>query len=310
MPSSSLISAEFTKKTKIPITSDDTRSEAKLRLAVDHTKRTLSASAGAASCSVESLKDGIDFSGSINRLRFDLLLAAFYTQITGHISALLESARLQKEQVHEIMFVGGSAGLTGLVEKVGFFFGESSGVIIRDDIDPSEALVKGSVLQAKLLLEISTEGPLHAATAEDDHSIATANTSSYPIGIVFPGDHDEALLSLVVIPAETPLPVRRTVRVGVSKHDGAVGFEVWEGVEVVKVVQSENKPAVKGDDDEEDEEDEEEAKEVVVEKKAFIRALKLAVNGDKLDIRISLDVEGKLEVEARESGGSDWVRAA
>ncbi len=71
---------EFTKKTKTPLTvcpastPIDRRAEAKPRLAVEHTKRTLSTSPGAAACSVESLKDGIDFTGSINRLRFDVEL--------------------------------------------------------------------------------------------------------------------------------------------------------------------------------------------------------------------------------------------
>lgn len=44
----------------------DRHAEAKLRLAIKHTKRTISASPGAATYSVESLKDGFDFTGSIN----------------------------------------------------------------------------------------------------------------------------------------------------------------------------------------------------------------------------------------------------
>ena len=76
---------DFTKKTKTPLTvcssnpsTADARAEAKLRLAVEHTKRTLSASPGAATCSVESLKDGVDFTGSINRMRFDMLVRPIY----------------------------------------------------------------------------------------------------------------------------------------------------------------------------------------------------------------------------------------
>ncbi|EJD46476.1 actin-like ATPase domain-containing protein [Auricularia subglabra TFB-10046 SS5] len=69
---------EFMKKTKTPLVlpaqnEEDARAERKLRLAVDATKRTLSAGVGgAAACSVESLKAGLDLAGSINRLRFDL----------------------------------------------------------------------------------------------------------------------------------------------------------------------------------------------------------------------------------------------
>jgi hypothetical protein len=51
----------FTKNNKAPLRVcpaaqvSEKRPEAKLRLAVEHTKRTLAASAGAATCSVESL---------------------------------------------------------------------------------------------------------------------------------------------------------------------------------------------------------------------------------------------------------------
>jgi heat shock protein 1/8 len=60
---------EFTKKTKValdlPCGEDaspmDKRAEAKLRLAVEHTKRSLSASSGAATCAVVS---GAIFAGT------------------------------------------------------------------------------------------------------------------------------------------------------------------------------------------------------------------------------------------------------
>ena len=75
---------EFTKKTKTPLTvapatdPEDKRAEAKLRLAVEHTKCMWSASPGAATYSVESLKDGLDYTGSINHLLFDLEVWTIY----------------------------------------------------------------------------------------------------------------------------------------------------------------------------------------------------------------------------------------
>ena len=71
---------DFTKKTKTlwtvcpSINISDKRAESKLRLAVEHIKITISASPGAAICSVESLKDGMDYSGSINRMKFDMVV--------------------------------------------------------------------------------------------------------------------------------------------------------------------------------------------------------------------------------------------
>lgn len=303
---------EFTKKTKIPITAADTRSEAKFRLAVEHTKRTLSASAGPASCSVESLKDGVDFSGSINRLRFDLLLAPFYGRVIGHIVELLDRASVQKEQIQEVLLIGGSAGLTGLADKLEAFFGEESGPTIRGDVDPSEALVKGAVLQAKLLVEIPTEDPLYALVAEDDHGFRSVNATSRPIGLVFPGDENKDTIPLIVIPSETPLPARRIVRFGVRNANGAAYFEVWEGVEVVKGIVGESVKSkdiqTEGSEDG-DEDGEDELREVTVEKKLLIKALKVDIQGEKVEVRVDVGDQGVVKVGAREAGKKEWVWA-
>jgi heat shock protein 1/8 len=121
---------EFTKKNKValdlPCGPDasvaDKRAEMKLRLAVEHTKRSLSASTGAATCAVvsrwvellrvhailtfrriqESLKGGMDLSASINRMRFDSLASAVYRRIGDNIKVALEQARLDIAQVDEV----------------------------------------------------------------------------------------------------------------------------------------------------------------------------------------------------------------
>ncbi len=101
---------EFTKKTKvaleIPCGPDsspaDKRAEAKLRLAVEHTKRSLSASSGAATCAVESLKEGMDLSAAINRMRFDGLAAGVYRQVGAKVKSVIEECGLDIAQVDEV----------------------------------------------------------------------------------------------------------------------------------------------------------------------------------------------------------------
>lgn len=101
---------EFTKKTKVALTipcaesssQADKRAEAKLRLAVEHTKRSLSASSGAATCAVESLKDGMDLSGSINRMRFDGLAAPVYRKVADKAKAVIAEAGLDISQIDEV----------------------------------------------------------------------------------------------------------------------------------------------------------------------------------------------------------------
>ena len=51
----------------------DKCAEAKLGLTIESSKRTISASPEAATCSVGSLKDGVDYTGSIYHMRFDIV---------------------------------------------------------------------------------------------------------------------------------------------------------------------------------------------------------------------------------------------
>ncbi|KAK7457069.1 Hsp70 protein that interacts with Zuo1p [Stygiomarasmius scandens] len=53
---------------------------------------TLSASPGVATCSVESLKDGVDFTGSVKRMPFDMLIRPIYQHIANSVADLLNEA--------------------------------------------------------------------------------------------------------------------------------------------------------------------------------------------------------------------------
>ncbi|KAG8686304.1 Hsp70 protein that interacts with Zuo1p, partial [Ceratobasidium sp. 394] len=147
---------EFTKKSKIPVTlpctepgTPDQRADAKMRLAIEHTKRTISAGPGAAACAVESLKEGEDFSGTLNRLRFDLLVDRVYASVLREVAALLESVGTDPTLVDEVLLVGGSAALPGLADRLAGLFGETTA--IRGELDPSQLLAKGCATQALLV---------------------------------------------------------------------------------------------------------------------------------------------------------------
>lgn len=92
---------EFTKKTRIALGPTEHRALMKLRLSVEVTKKSLSASMSAP-CSVESLAEGMDFHGSINRTRFDLLAATLYSRIVEKVSEALVAAKIDPIQVTEV----------------------------------------------------------------------------------------------------------------------------------------------------------------------------------------------------------------
>ena len=261
---------EFTKKTKAPLTvvpskeKGDIRAEAKLRLALEHTKRTVSASAGAATCSVESLKDGLDFTGAINRMRFDMEARPIYAQAFAAASKLLESAGRDWLNVDEIIYVGGSASLPGLDDALAAGYSDDAFTPFKAGTvqgggagDPTTVIARGCALQAALLASLSDD-TVKAAFAD-----SSAKTLEKTLALVFPGS--EEVVS--VLPRGSALPARRRVAVEAEVSGGRLGVELWEAKEGIKVdLITPPKPELdEGEEEDDYEEEPEEVKEKTIE---------------------------------------------
>ena len=316
---------EFTKKTKTPLTvapatdPQDKRAEAKLRLAVEHTKRTLSASPGAATCSVESLKDGLDYTGSINRLRFDMEVRSVYDKVYAKVKELTEGAEIDFYDIDEIVYIGGSASLPGLDETLSQGFPESiitpfkAGTVVGGGVgDPTTILARGCAFQAYLLVLLAQESSeaLLAAFNKESNVTSVAGTSR-TIGLLVPQEDATGSLGGIWIPLvlkETPLPCRRTLTFNVEASETAskVGFELWEVREGVKIDHV-KPPKFEDEEDaqEEEEEELEEVKEKTLTKEAYLASLLLspqnAIKG-KTSVQVQAVVSGtgRLEVTLRE----------
>ena len=120
------------------------------------TKRALSAS-NSAQCSVESLAEGIDFSGSVNRMRLNLLAGNVYAQAQADMRRALEEAHLDACQVDEVVFAGGSARLNGLVEQLELLFSEDSGTQFTASIDSDQVIARGNALYAQTIVRVPHE---------------------------------------------------------------------------------------------------------------------------------------------------------
>lgn len=328
---------EFTKKTKTPLTvapateTQDKRAEAKLRLAVEHTKRTLSASTGAATCSVESLKDGLDFTGTINRLRFDMEVRSIYDHVLKKVQELVEAAGLDLYDIDEVVYVGGSASLPGLDNALAQGLSEDVvtpfvvGTVVGGGVgDPTTLLSRGCALQAKLLVSLpeNTDEEKDVKKAFASGSQWTdAKFTTKTIGMLFPEDAESSLGGqwIPAVIRETALPARRKFKLDVDLGEGEgekkAGFEVWEVKEGVKTEKVKPPPLEREDGEEEEEEEEEddeiEVKEKTLEKETVLTALALEakqarqVNGrwrTTLEIQFLLSADGAVEVSAWEVG--------
>jgi heat shock protein 1/8 len=339
---------EFTKKTKValplPITASsstneaDLRAQTKLLLAIEHTKRSLSASTGAATCAVESLKEGMDLSASINRMRFDGLAGNVYRKIGAQIKKVVEECGLNLVQVDEVsslsslmeeevgtisdgfsslaflsplveqvLLAGSSSLLPGLHSSISYLFPESTPV--SSSLNPSEAIAIGCALQALHLAQLPSS-PLGAIPVADYLSAPTSViTTSKPIGLVLAGGNPESDF-VTLVAADTPLPARRTVAVPVAAGvTGSIGLELWEGESSIKI----DTIAPPSPDEDESEEDEpEEVASVVLKGKTYLTGVKVDVKSKK-DAQVILEVtvaEGKVELKAWEHGSDQKVSAS
>ena len=328
---------DFTKKTKIPLSlpvtanssAIDKRAEAKLRLAIEHTKRTISASPGAATCSVESLKDGYDLSATINRMRFDMEAREVYSKIAESAKRLVVDAGLDLYDVDEIVYAGGTGclpGLDGAVLGVGFNEAMvttpfSTGTAVGGGgSDPTTILAKGAVIQAKVLAEIAGDHDLLPAFRTGTQ-LTKIKATSKTLGLIFPEERVEDCglggQWVPVLLKETALPARRTLTFDVDlgeNNPGKVGFEVCEVKESIKVELVKVYPH---EEDEEEEQEEAEEKEKLIEKAGeVLTSITVPVNNGRkekgrwrtrIGVRFVVDEGGKVEITAWEADGGEKV---
>ena len=137
---------EFKRKHKVDI-SENKRALRRLRTACERAKRGLSSSA-TASVELESLHEGVDLFSQITRARFESLCMSLFTKCLTPVSKVLQDAGVSKNQVDEIVLVGGSTRIPKVQELLtGFFNGKE----LNKGINPDEAVAYGSAVQAAVL---------------------------------------------------------------------------------------------------------------------------------------------------------------
>lgn len=138
--------AEFERKTKASLR-ENPRAQRRLRTACERAKRTLS-SATQTTVEVDSLADGHDFSTVLTRAKFEQLCDAAFRRTVAPLDGLLRDAKLSKDEIHEIVMVGGSTRIPRIRQLVSDYFG---GKKLNDSVNPDEAVAYGAAVQAHIL---------------------------------------------------------------------------------------------------------------------------------------------------------------
>jgi heat shock protein 5 len=110
----------FKKKTGKDITTDK-RALQKLRREVEKGKRALS-STMQTKLEIEAIMDGVDFSETLSRAKFEELNMQLFKKTLGPIKTVMEDADLSHDQVDEIVLVGGSTRIPKIQAMIKDYF--------------------------------------------------------------------------------------------------------------------------------------------------------------------------------------------
>lgn len=139
-------SAQFLKTSGIDIRQDG-RAMRRLRTACENAKRMLSTT-NQTSIEVDSLKNGEDFSLQITRAKFEELCLDYFRKCIDPVKKVIEDSDLAKNQIHEIVLVGGSTRIPKVQQLLQEFF---NGKALNKSINPDEAVAFGAAIQAAVL---------------------------------------------------------------------------------------------------------------------------------------------------------------
>jgi len=138
---------EFERKNKGVNVKENARALRRLRTMCERAKRTLS-NATQASIEIDALVDGIDLNMVITRAKFESLCDAAFRRTIAPLDQVLKDAKMSKNEIHEIVMVGGSTRIPKIRELVSQFF---NGKKLNDSVHPDEAVAYGAAIQAHIL---------------------------------------------------------------------------------------------------------------------------------------------------------------
>lgn len=127
--------------------SKDKRALGKLRREVEKAKRELS-SKSQVRVEIEALFEGKDLSEALTRARFEQLNDDLFKKTLKPVAKVLKDSGLSKDEIHEVVLVGGSTRIPKVKELVKSFFDNKEP---HTDINPDEAIAYGAAIQAGIL---------------------------------------------------------------------------------------------------------------------------------------------------------------
>jgi heat shock protein 5 len=190
----------------------DPRALAKLKQEVEKAKRDLS-SIHQVKITIEGLIDGIDFSETITRARFEELCSDLFKKTLQPVQQVLDDAGMKKSEVDEVVLVGGSTRIPKVQQLIKDFF---NGKEPNRGINPDEAVAYGAAVQG---------GILGGEDSEELNQVLLIDVTPLTLGIETVGG-----VMTKVIPRGTVIPAKKSqVFTTYQDQQTVVSISVFEG---------------------------------------------------------------------------------
>ena len=137
---------EIKKKMKKNV-KENARAMKRLNIAAEKAKKTLSA-ASVTSIEIESLFDGQDYTTQLTRAKFEQLADPIFQRTLAPLSRLLQDAKMSKNEIDEIVLVGGTTRIPKVQELLSRYFNDKP---LNKTLNPDEAVAYGAAVQGAIL---------------------------------------------------------------------------------------------------------------------------------------------------------------